>query len=217
MNGSELRQLMLAVTHAAHAPVADWRIAIVIAALCITACGANSSFQIMGAQPRYRPLAPSTFFPDGIASRPLIPDTVARGELRDNLPLFTGEANGQVAAAFPFTVTQAVLLRGQDRYNVFCAPCHGRTGDGNGMIVQRGFPRAASFHSDRMRSAAPGYLFQVTTYGFGAMPPYSTQIPERDRWAIVAYIRALQLSQHATLDDVPPDQRPKLGTSDGGP
>jgi mono/diheme cytochrome c family protein len=217
LNGSDLRQLVLAVTHAAHMVVPDRRIAIWVAALCITACGANSSFQIMGAQPRYRPLAPSTFFPDGIASRPLIPDTVARGELRDNPALFTGEANGQVAAAFPFTVTQVVLLRGQERYNVFCAPCHGRTGDGNGMIVQRGFPHAASLHSDRLRAAAPGYLFQVATNGFGAMPPYSAQIPERDRWAIVAYIRALQLSQHATLDDVPPDQRPKLGTAGGGP
>jgi cytochrome c553 len=185
-------------------------------AAALVACGSNDSLQIMGAQPRYNPLTQSTQFADGMASRPPVSDTVSLGDLRDDSLLFTGQSGGQPSVSFPFTITREVLLRGQDRFNVFCAPCHSRTGDGNGMIVQRGFPRAASLLSDRLRSAPAGYLFGMIGNGFGAMPAYAAQVPAPDRWAIVAYIRALQLSRHATLDDVPADQRDKLGT-DAGP
>jgi hypothetical protein len=180
--------------------------------LLATACGSNDSIQIMGDQPRYDPLEPSAIFANGMASRPLISDTVALGQLRDDTALFTGKTDGSDVAIFPFAVTREVLARGQQRYDVFCAPCHSRVGDGNGMIVQRGFPRAASFHSERLRSAPVGQFFGVITNGFGRMPAYGDQIPATDRWAIIAYIRALQLSQHATLDDVPADQRTKLAT-----
>ena len=171
--------------------------------LLSSACAYNGSVQIMGAQPYERPLT------EGAARQP-VPGTVARGQQQDDQALYTGKSGGQVAAAFPYTITSAILLRGQERYDIFCAPCHSRTGDGNGIVVQRGFPHAASLQSPRLRDAPAGQFFEVITNGFGAMPPYAAQIPVRDRWAIIAYIRALQLSQHATIDDVPPDQRAKV-------
>jgi mono/diheme cytochrome c family protein len=167
--------------------------------------------QKMAQAPRYDTYAPSDFFPDGSSARPVPADTVARGQLRQDPVLYTGKgSDGQDATEFPFPVTQAVVERGQSRFNVYCSPCHGYAGDGDGMIVQRGFPPPPSFHSDRLRQAPVGHFFDVMTNGLDPMPSYASQVPVSDRWTIVAYIRALQLSQHATLDDVPPDQRAGL-------
>lgn len=166
--------------------------------------------QQMAFQPRYDPLEKSEFFDDGLSARQMVPNTVARGQLRDDEHLYTGRVNGELAETFPFPVTAETLERGQERYDIYCAPCHSQTGDGNGMIVQRGFPAPTSFHSQRLREAAPGYYFDVMTNGFGVMYSYASRVKPEDRWAIAAYIRALQLSQNATLDDVPAEERPKL-------
>jgi len=163
--------------------------------------------QDMHDQPRYKPLARSDFFGDDRSARPLVADTVARGQLKDDDHLYTGKVNGELARTFPFPVTAGVLSRGQERYGIYCTPCHGLLGRGDGMIVQRGFRTPPSFHNERLRGSPPGYFFDVMTHGFGAMPDYAAQVSVRDRWAIVAYIRALQLSQHASLDDVPADKR----------
>ena len=160
--------------------------------------------------PSYDPLQQSAFFPDGAASRMLVANTVARGQLREDELLYTGKVNGQPSTEFPMPVTADVLTRGQERFNVYCSPCHGRTGIGNGMIVQRGFRAPPSYHDERLRNVPVGYLFDVMTNGFGAMQDYSAQVPVTDRWAIAAYIRALQLSQHATVADVPADRRADL-------
>lgn len=158
-------------------------------------------------QPRYKPLRKSDFFEDGRSSRPPVPGTVARGELRGDTYFYTGMMNGQAGDMMPFPTTQEVLERGRERYNIYCAPCHSRTGDGNGMIVQRGYRRPPSYHIDRLRKAPLGHFFDVMTNGFGAMPDYAAQIAPRDRWAIVAYIRALQLSQAAPRALVPAGQQ----------
>lgn len=175
------------------------------AALALFACR-----QQMADQPRYKPLAQSTFFGDERASRPLVEGTVARGHLREDEHLFTGKVGGKPAEAFPFPVTRDVLERGQERYNIFCAPCHDRVGTGQGMVVRRGFRAPPSFHAERLRAAPAGYFFEVMTNGFGTMPSYGAEVPARDRWAIVAYIRALQVSQKARLADVPPEERHRL-------
>jgi hypothetical protein len=167
--------------------------------------------QQMADQPRYDPLEPSDFFADGQSARPLVENTVARGQLRDDEHFYTGGSGGALAKTFPFPITLEILQRGQERYGIYCSPCHSLTGDGDGMIPRRGFTRAASFHIPRLREAPPGYFFFVITQGMVAMPNYRNQIPPRDRWAITAYIRALQLSQNATLGDVPPEARGKLG------
>jgi cytochrome c553 len=160
--------------------------------------------------PRYEPLEATTFFADGRASRGLVPNTVARGLLRDDEHLYTGRVNGQLATEFPMRVNAQLMLRGQERFNIYCTPCHGRTGKGDGMVVRRGYRAPTSFHDARLRQAPPGYIFDVITNGFGAMPDYATQVPVADRWAIAAYIEALQLSQGATLAEVPPDKRGEL-------
>jgi mono/diheme cytochrome c family protein len=180
--------------------------AVVILAACfITACR-----QDMHDNPRYEPLEQSAFFTDGRSQRPLIANTVARGYLREDEHLYTGKVNGQLATSFPVPVNDTLMLRGQERYNVFCSPCHGRTGLGDGMVVRRGYRAPTSFHDARLRQAPPGYIFDVVTHGFGAMPDYATQIPVADRWAIAAYIKALQLSQNANVNDVPADRRGEL-------
>jgi mono/diheme cytochrome c family protein len=161
--------------------------------------------------PRYRPMRPSAFFTDGSSVRMPVANTVSRNPLADSDELlYTGKINGQLANDFPMAITAAVLQRGQERYNIFCAPCHGRTGQGDGMIVQRGMRKPPSFMEDRLRNAAAGYFFDVMTHGFGAMQDYAAQIPVEDRWAIVAYERALQFSQHAAINDVPDDRRADL-------
>lgn len=166
--------------------------------------------QDMHNQPKYRPYRPSEFFADGRSERPLVADTVARGHLRDDTLLYTGKVGEAFSAEFPMPVTKSVLLRGQQRYNIYCTPCHDRVGTGNGMIVQRGYKQPPSFHIDRLRQQPPGYFYFVMTNGFGVMPDYSNQVPVADRWAIAAYIRALQLSQNATLADVPAVDQAKL-------
>jgi mono/diheme cytochrome c family protein len=157
----------------------------------------------MHEQPKVRPLRENDFYADRRGSRPVIEGTVARGQLKEDSAFYTGKVNGQYVAEFPFPVTAEVLDRGRERFNVFCAPCHSRVGDGNGMIVQRGFKRPPSYHIDRLRQKPVGYFFDVATNGMGSMAEYASQVPPRDRWAIVAYIRALQLSQNATRGDVP--------------
>jgi hypothetical protein len=168
--------------------------------------------QDMQNQPKYKPLGVSAFFADGRASRPIPYGSIARGELDDNDSFHTGTVNGDFAESIPLPITVALLRRGEERFNIFCSPCHDRLGTGNGMIAQRGFKAPADLNSDRVRQEPPGYIFQVITNGFGAMPDHRDQIPVRDRWAIVAYLRALELSRKATLDDVPPQFRNQLET-----
>jgi mono/diheme cytochrome c family protein len=180
---------------------------VVIAAAALLFSGCR---QDMHDQPRYDPMREAPFFTDARSARPLVEGTVARGHLRDDELLYTGMANGQPAAVFPFAVDASVMARGRERYDVFCSPCHGRTGQGDGMVVLRGYRRPPSMHQDRLRNAPAGHFFDVITNGFGAMPDYAVQVRVEDRWAIVAYVRALQLSGHATLNDVPPSERDKI-------
>ena len=161
-------------------------------------------------QPKYIPLRESTFFSDARSARPIVAGTVARGHLEDDELLYTGKLNGTDSAMFPFAIDSRVMARGQERFNIYCSPCHGRAGLGDGMVVRRGYRAPPSFHQDRLRAAPPGHFFDVITNGFGAMPDYAAQIRAEDRWAIAAYVRALQLSEHATVNDVPPDERQKL-------
>ena len=161
----------------------------------------------MANQAKYDPYEPSDFFADGMSARPRIAGTVARGEADRDPYLETGKMAGQDGDGFPFPVTAEVMNRGHQRFDIYCSECHGRLGDGNGMIPARGYLHPPSFHTATLRSAKTGHFFDVMTNGFGAMPPYRTMIPPGDRWAIVAYIRALQTSQSATIDDVPADKR----------
>jgi len=163
-------------------------------------------------QPRYKPLAPSDFFGDGRSARPVVEGTVARGHLRIDSARYTGKVSGEDVTDFPFTITRADLLRGQERFNIFCSPCHSRTGDGNGMVVRRGFRKAASYHTPKLRAAPVGHFFDVITNGFGAMPNYASRVEPDDRWRIAAYIRALQLSENAKLADLSLDQLQQLET-----
>jgi mono/diheme cytochrome c family protein len=158
-------------------------------------------------QPYYRPLRESDFYADKRSERPIIAGTVARGHLDADTYFYTGKIGGNDGDYMPFPVTAEVMARGQQRFNIYCAPCHSELGDGNGMIVQRGYKRPPSYNTDRLRRAPIGYFFDVMTNGFGAMPDYEEQIPAQDRWAIASYIRALQLSQHATEADVAPGQQ----------
>jgi hypothetical protein len=156
----------------------------------------------MHVQPRYNPLAKSDFFADQRSARPLVEGTVARGELHDDTYFYTGKLGNNPGDYMPFAVTKDDLERGRSRFNIYCSPCHSRLGDGNGYIPTRGFSRKPpSFHIERLEKAPVGYIFNVMTEGFGIMSDYASQIPPRDRWCIVAYIRALQLSQHATVAD----------------
>jgi mono/diheme cytochrome c family protein len=207
-------------------------------ALCLLTTGCQ---QKMARQPAYRPLQESDFFADNRAARPLVAGTIARGHLQSDTQFFTGRRSpygaeahavavvgsgspfgtaatalvqGQFVDTFPLPVTEEVLQRGRERFTIFCTPCHDRLGTGNGKIVQRGFTKPPSYHELRLRQAPAGYFFDVITHGHGAMPDYASQVPPRDRWAIVGYIRALQLSQHATLQDVPEEERKRL--SEGG-
>jgi hypothetical protein len=167
--------------------------------------------------PRFTPLQQSDFFPDKRSSRPLVEGTVARGQLRDNDIFYTGmTAPNAPVQLIPMTVTRETIERGHDRFNVYCSPCHGRTGEGTGMIVQRGYKQPPSLHDPRLRASGAGYFYDVMTRGFGQMPDYAAQIAPQDRWAVVAYIRALQLSQHATVADVPDADRGKLEAGQSG-
>ena len=164
--------------------------------------------QDMHDQPRFKPLAKSDFYADLRSARPPVEGTVARGQLHEDTYFYTGKVGENPGDYMPFPVTQEVLQRGRERFDIYCTPCHSRVGDGNGMIVQRGFQHPPSYHTERLRKAPLGYFFEVMTEGFGAMPDYAEQIPPRDRWCIVAYIRALQLSQNATQAEVGGQQVP---------
>lgn len=164
----------------------------------------------MHLQPKYLPYEPSSFFADGRSERQPVPGTVARGQLRVDELFYTGRENGVVVDKFPFTITRADLERGRERFNVYCTPCHDYTGSGRGMIVRRGFPQPPSYHVQRLREAPAGHFFEVMTNGFGAMYSYAARIEPADRWRIAAYIRVLQLSQNAKIDDVPESERQSL-------
>jgi Cytochrome C oxidase, cbb3-type, subunit III len=166
--------------------------------------------QEMAEQPRCGPLQSSEFFDSGRCARPLVEGTVARGYLHLDEHLYAGKVAGGVADTLPFPLTWQVLERGQERFNIYCTPCHDYLGSGQGMIVRRGFTPPPSFHIERLRQAPVGYFFDVMTNGYGAMPEYRKQVSDPDRWAIAAYIRALQLSQHATLADVPEEAKAQL-------
>ena len=165
--------------------------------------------QHMANEPRYTTFQESGFFPNGSSARALPEGTVPQ-ERELNTLLVKGTVNGQPAPEFPFPVTLQVLRQGQQRFDIFCTPCHDHLGTGQGMAVRRGFREPPSFHIDRLRTAPPGYFFNVITNGSGLMPSYASQIPARDRWAIIAYVRALQLSWSASAADVPPDELKKL-------
>jgi mono/diheme cytochrome c family protein len=183
------------------------RLACAATALALAACR-----QDMHDQPKYKPLRASAFFADGRSSRPLVEGTIARGELDTDVGHATGKV-GKTYAANPLPRTAATFARGRERYDIYCSPCHDRVGTGHGMIVERGFKQPPTFHQDRLRQAADGYLFEVATQGFGVMPSYAQQVPVDDRWAIAAWVRVLQRSQDARLADVPPEAR---GTLDAG-
>jgi len=161
----------------------------------------------MHVQPYYRPLTKSDFFADGRSSRLPVDGTVARGDLRDDTYFYTGKVNGNLGDTMPYPLTKEVLDRGRDRFNVYCTPCHGRVGDGNGFIPSRGLRHPPSYHIDRLRKVPLAYFFDVMTNGFGVMQDYSAQIPPRDRWAIAAYVRALQLSQNVNSAELPAGQK----------
>jgi len=185
-------------------------------------------------QPRYEPLEASDFFADGLSARQPVEGTIPRGGLRDDQALYTGKEGRRLVSGIPEGAYQAIydrdrrrfagsfgetdrsslrralLERGRERFDIYCSVCHGRTGEGEGMIVRRGFRKPPSYHIDRLRQAPAGHFFDVISNGFGAMPSYANRVDTNDRWAIVAYVRALQLSQNAGLDDVPTDQRDNL-------
>jgi mono/diheme cytochrome c family protein len=168
----------------------------------------------MWVQPKiHEPLQASTFYPDGSSARPLIPGTVARDHLREDEAFFTGMKNGKLIDQFPVPVTKELMERGQDRFNIYCVPCHGRLGDGQGMIANRGFTLrrpVGNYHTDRLRKMPVGHFYDVITNGYGAMFSYASRIEPQDRWAIVAYIRALQLAENGTVNDLTPEQQNEL-------
>ena len=180
-------------------------------ALWLTGCRMD-----MHEQPKYLPYEPTTFFDDGRSERPVVPGTVARGQLRLDELLYTGKENGALSNRFPFPITRQDLERGRQRYNIYCTPCHDYTGSGQGIIVQRGFPPPPSYHIDRLRQAPVGQFFDVMTNGDGSMYSYASRIEPEDRWRIAAYIRVLQLSEHSTVQDVPESERQKLAEQNPG-
>jgi mono/diheme cytochrome c family protein len=175
-----------------------------ISILVLTACYR----QDMADQPRYDPFEESTFFADGLSARRAPEGTVARTTSTETTQFLTGRSGEQLLATMPIAIDMDLLRRGRERYDIFCSPCHDRTGSGNGMAVIRGFQRLPpSFHMERLREAPDGHFFDVITRGFGAMQSYASEIAPRDRWAIVAYVRALQLSRNARMTDVPAEER----------
>jgi mono/diheme cytochrome c family protein len=182
-----------------------WGCALVPLLIVLAGCGPD-----MRQQPSYKPLAYSELFEDGRAARPAVPGTVARGDLRLDAAFFTGKVEGAPVPRIPFAVNLQNLQRGRERYDIYCSPCHGRVGDGTGMVVQRGFVQPPSLHVERLREAPDGHFFDVMTNGFGVMASYASRVSPADRWAITAYIRALQFSQSAGIDDVPAEEREKL-------
>lgn len=191
----------------------DWkRTRLSAGGLLLALLGTAACRQDMHDQPKYIPLRPSSFFADGRSERPLPTGTVARGHLDEDTLFYTGKGpDGKFLDDFPFPVTKDVVLRGQQRFNIYCTPCHDRNGTGQGMVTQRGFRHPPSYHIDRLRQVPNGYIFDVITNGFGAMPDYAPNIQPADRWAIISYVRALQVSYQGTVNDVPPESRAQLG------
>jgi mono/diheme cytochrome c family protein len=187
-------------------------LSLTILTIFLTGCDLVPPFH-MRDQAKVQALQESQFYADGLAARPVPANTIPRGEwgeIKLNEHLYTGKIDGEFAPTFPMPVTQELMERGRDRYDIFCSPCHGRTGYADGMIVKRGFRQPPSYHDDRLREQPVGYFYDVITNGFGGMYSYSARINPNDRWAIVAYIRALQRSQNATLDDVPEAEKSNL-------
>lgn len=166
--------------------------------------------QKMAEQPYYDPYEASDFFADGQSARLPVEGTVARGHVRDDDHLFTGKLDGALVSTYPFEVTEQVLERGRERYDIFCTPCHGGAGLGNGIVVRRGYRTPPSFLDPKFVDLPVGHYVDVMTNGFGAMPPYASQIKPEDRWAIAAYIQALQLSQSVDINQLPPDRQAEL-------
>jgi mono/diheme cytochrome c family protein len=181
-----------------------------IVSLLLLVCSTVACRQDMHDQPKYEPLQESHFFSDHRSSRPLIEGTVAQGQLKTDKHLHTGKRAGQLLDTLPFPVTEQVLKRGRQRYDIFCSPCHARVGTGEGIVVQRGFRPPPSLHTQRLREAPVGHLFDVITNGYATMYSYATRISPSDRWAIVAYVRALQLSQHARIEELPERDQTRL-------
>jgi mono/diheme cytochrome c family protein len=186
------------------------------ACVALVALGLAGCRLDMHVQPKYLPYDGTDFWGDGRSERQPVPGTVARGHLKLDELFYTGKVNGVLADEFPFPITAADLERGRQRFNIYCTPCHGYTGNGRGMIVQRGFPAPPSYHIQRLREAPAGHFFDVITNGYGAMYSYAARVAPADRWRIIAYIRALQLSENAKIDDVPEAERAKLAQQPQG-
>lgn len=168
----------------------------------------SACHQDMYNQPRYKKpymleRGATTIFPDGMVARPRVPNTISQSQVLADEHFYTGQVNGEYVTEFPYPITSEILRRGKDRFTIFCTPCHGRLGNGLGMVQRRGLTPPANYHTDRLRTAPVGYIFNVITNGYRNMYPYGAKIPPEDRWAIISYVRALQLSQNATCDDVP--------------
>jgi len=187
------------------------------AAMLVALTGAAACRQDMHDGPRYKPLQQSDIFADKRSARPIIEGTIARGFLHEDDVFYTGMQAGTPVEKIPMPLTEAVVARGKERFDIYCSPCHGVAGDGDGMIVKRGYKQPTSYHDPRLRNERAGYFFDVMTRGFGQMPDYAAQVSPKDRWAIVAYIRALQLSQHAAVGDLTKDERDRLERGETGP
>ena len=184
---------------------------------CLLLLAAAGCRQDMHDQPKFKPLAQSDFYADQRASRPFVAGTIARGQLKEDPLLFTGKADGKFVDTLPIPLTAALLDRGRERYTIYCTPCHGQTGRGDGMVVRRGYRRPSSFHIDRLRGERVGYFYDVMTNGFGAMSDYSAQIPVKDRWAIAAYVRVLQLSEYANAKELDAEALKQISAASEGP
>jgi mono/diheme cytochrome c family protein len=183
--------------------------------LLLAAAAAAGCRQDMHNQPKYLPLRESKFFADGMSARQFPEGTVARGHLDTDPFFFQGKQGDALASSLPpsLPINGRLLARGHERFDIYCSPCHGRLGDGNGLVAKRGFKQPPSFHQDRLRDQPVGYFFDVMTHGFGVMPSYASQVPPEDRWAIAAYVRVLQMSQRAHLTDLEPVDQQALAAS----
>jgi mono/diheme cytochrome c family protein len=186
-------------------------------ALLVAGVGGAACRQDMHNGPRFKALQKSDFYDDHRSERPLVEDTVPRGWLMADDAFATGKVNGQFVAELPVPLNLQLLQRGENRFNIYCAPCHSRTGNGDGIVVRRGFKQPPSYQDPRLRAQPIGYFYDVISHGFGQMPDYAAQIQPKDRWAIAAYVRALQVSRHATVAAVPEGDRPKLDAPPEGP
>lgn len=183
---------------------------LLLAAAALSIVALTACREDMQDEPKYKPLAESDFFSDHRSARPMVEGTVARGHLRIDEARYTGKVDGQEIDQFPIPIAKADIERGQERFNIYCSPCHSRIGDGEGMIVLRGYRQAATYYDAKLMKAPVGHFFDVITNGFGVMPSYASRIEPDDRWRIAAYIKALQLSETASVNDVPADQRQKM-------